>query len=197
MSQEKILIQKCKSGDIYAFEQLIQGYQKKVFNIAYRILGDIDDASDMSQEVFIKVYKSITNFKEESSLSTWIYRIATNTCLDEVRRKKKAASISMSSTIQLEDGEITIQVEDSKPGPDELIAQKETREEINKAIESLNEEHKAVIVLRDIQGLSYEEISSVLQCSLGTVKSRINRARSSLKNILISERNFYSRMSSN
>ncbi|WHH59938.1 sigma-70 family RNA polymerase sigma factor [Petroclostridium sp. X23] len=197
MSQEKMMVQKCKGGDMAAFEQLIENYQKKVFNIAYRILGNPDDASDMAQEVFLKVYKSISNFKEESSLSTWIYRIATNVCLDEVRKRKKAAVVSINSTIQLEDGEINVQMEDEGPGPDQLVEEKELREEVRKAIESLNDEHKVAIILRDINGFSYEEISNILQCSLGTVKSRINRARNALKNILLKERNFSNHISSN
>ncbi|NLY43522.1 MAG: sigma-70 family RNA polymerase sigma factor [Clostridiaceae bacterium] len=185
MSHEKLLIQKCKNGDVEAFEQLIESYQKKVFGIAFRMLGNTEDASDVAQEVFLKVFKSITNFKEESSLSTWIYRIATNVCLDEIRKRKKATVVSINSTIQLEDGEIDMQVEDQGPHPDEIVERKELENEVKKAIERLNNEHKIVIILRDIQGLSYDEIADILQCSLGTVKSRINRARNSLKNILL------------
>jgi RNA polymerase sigma-70 factor (ECF subfamily) len=185
VDQEKLLIQKCKNGDIPSFEILIESYQKKVFNIAYRMLSNADDASDVAQEVFLKVFKSIANFKEESSLSTWIYRITTNVCLDEMRRRKKTAVISMNSTIQLGDGEIDIQIEDESLHPDEIVEEKELKDEVKKAIESLNDEHKIVIILRDINGLSYDEIANTLQCSLGTVKSRINRARNSLKSILL------------
>lgn len=191
MSEEKALIRKCKNGDINSFELLIEQYQKKVFNIAFRMMGNQEDASDIAQEVFIRVYKSIKNFKEESSLSTWIYRIATNVCLDELRKRKKNNIISINSTLQLDDSELTLELEDPGDRPDELLQKKELCREIQEAIECLNEEHKAVIVLRDINGLSYEEISKILQCSLGTVKSRINRARSSLKSILLKSKEHF------
>jgi RNA polymerase sigma-70 factor (ECF subfamily) len=185
MDQEKILIQKCKNGDIHSFELLIESYQSKVFNIAYRMLGNAEDASDVAQEVFLKIFKSISTFKEEASLSTWIYRIATNVCLDEIRKRKKENIISMNSTIQLEDGELNIQMETTDPRPDEILEEKELRDEVKDAIGCLKDEHKIVIILRDINGFSYEDISNILNCPLGTIKSRINRARNSLKNILL------------
>lgn len=182
---EKELIQKCKEGDIDSFELLIESYQQRVYNIALRMLGNKEDASDIAQEVFIKIYKSIAGFKEEASLSTWIYRIATNVCLDELRKRKKTKVISIDSTIQLEDSEVSMQMPDERPQPDELLTQKELKQEVQKAINDLKEEHKTVIILRDINGYSYEEIAKILDCTLGTVKSRINRARNTLKNILI------------
>ena len=183
--QEKALIQKCKQGDIDSFEMLIECYQQKVYNIALRMLGNKEDASDIAQEVFIKVYKSIGGFKEEASLSTWIYRIATNVCLDELRKRKKTKIVSIDSTIQLEESEVSMQMPDERPQPDELLTQKELKQEVQKAINNLKEEHKTVIILRDINGYSYEEIAKILDCTLGTVKSRINRARNALKSILI------------
>jgi len=191
MIDEKQLIRQCKNGDIQAFEKLIEGYQKKVYNIAYRMLGNSEDAFDVSQEVFIKVFKAIVNFKEESSFSTWIYRIAKNVCLDELRKKKKAQVVSIHSTIQADDSEFSIQLEDFQKGPEELLEIKELKNEVNKAINCLTDEHKLVIQLRDISGFSYEEIAEILQCSLGTVKSRISRARNSLKNILISKQEHF------
>ena len=195
MSEERQLIARCKDGDIEAYEQLIQGYQKKVYNIALKMLGNAEDASDAAQEALIKVYKSIAGFKEESSLSTWIYRIATNVCLDELRKKKKSNVVSIHTNLQTEDGELSVQIEDHRPQPDQVYENLELRQEMKKAIDALNEEHKTVVVLRDIQGMSYEEIAHIMQCSLGTVKSRINRARNTLKNILLKKQELLNKKS--
>lgn len=185
------LVKRAKDGDVEAFERLVEGYQKKVFNIAYRMLGNYDDASELAQEALIKIYKSIKSFKEESSLSTWIYRITTNVCLDELRKRKSKAVVYIDENIRSEDEEINRQIEDNKPTPDQKAEQNELRKTINTAIQSLSQEHKIVIILRDIQGLSYDEIAEILKCPPGTVKSRINRARLSLKEILLSKKELF------
>lgn len=185
---EKSLLERAKSGDIAAFEQLIESYQKKIFNIALRMLGNYDDAGDLTQEVLIRIYRSIKSFKEQSSFSTWIYRITTNVCLDELRKRKNRKVISLDEEIKLDDGDMKRQIESDEPTPEETAEAEDLRKIVNDAIERLNEEHRIVIVLRDIQGLSYEEIAEVLKCPEGTVKSRINRARQALKNILASKR---------
>ncbi len=186
--REKGLLERAKAGDIAAFEQLIESYQKKIFNIALRMLGNYDDAGDLSQEVLIRIYKSIGSFKEQSSFSTWIYRITTNVCLDEIRKRKNRKIISLDEEIRLEDGEMKRQIESDEPSPEETAEAKDLKKIVNDAIGKLSEEHRIVIVLRDLQGLSYEEIAEVLKCPEGTVKSRINRGRQALKNILASKR---------
>lgn len=184
-SNEKYLLEKSKEGDIEAFEYLVEKYQKKVFNIALRMLGNHDDAGELTQEVFIKVYKSIKNFKEESMLSTWIYRIATNACLDEIRKRKTRKFVSLDDEIKLDSGMILRQVEDDSPTPDIIAEKNDMINVINKAIQMLSEEHRAVLVMRDIQGFSYEDIAKIIKRPEGTVKSRINRARYELKEILM------------
>ncbi len=196
MDDEKRSIEKSKNGNIEAFEQLIEPYQKKVFNIALRMMGNQEDASDAAQEVFIKIYKSISGFREESSFNTWVYRIATNVCLDELRKRKRMNVVSTDSLIQLTDGEVNVQVEDKGLSPDKILEKKELIEEVKEALNHIKHEHKQVIVLRDIQGYSYKEISSIMQCSEGTVKSRINRARNAVKDILLKKRNIYRSISS-
>lgn len=181
---EQILLEKAKAGDIAAFEELIEGYQKKIFNLAYRIIGNYDDAGDMAQEALIRIYRSIANFKEQSSFSTWIYRITTNVCLDEIRKRKNKKVISLDEEIRMEDGEMKRQFMSDDIQPDAAAEQKELRTMVNNAINSLPEDQRLVITLRDIQGLSYDEISTVLDCPAGTVKSRISRARQALKNVL-------------
>lgn len=181
---EKQLLERAKNGDTGAFEQLIEGYQKKVFNIAFRMLGNYDDAGELAQEVFIKVYKSMKNFKEESSFSTWIYRITTNVCLDELRKRKNKKEVSIDEDIKYGDGEIKREIEDHGPTPETAAERNEVRKAVNDAIQSLSDEHKTMIVMRDIRGFSYEEIARMVSCPEGTVKSRISRARQALKEIL-------------
>lgn len=181
---EKILLKKARNGDIEAFELLIEDYQKKAFNVAYRMMGNSEDANDLVQEALIRIFKSIKNFKEQSSFSTWVYRIVTNVCLDELRRRKNKFTISIDEDIQLEDGNVKRQIESEGPTPEESLESKEIQDIVTKAIEELSNEHKTVIVLRDIQGFSYDEISDIMKCPEGTVKSRINRARKALREIL-------------
>jgi RNA polymerase sigma-70 factor, ECF subfamily len=181
---ERILLEKAKNGDVQAFELLVEGYQKKVFNVALRMMGNYDDAGEIAQEAFIRVFKSIKSFKEESTFSTWIYRITTNICLDELRKRKNKKIISIDEDIRFEDGEAKRQIEDFKPTPDVIAEKNEIKKIVTDAINSLSEEHRLVLVMRDIQGFSYEEIAKITKCPEGTVKSRINRARQALKEIL-------------
>ncbi len=185
IENEKYLLEKSKKGDIEAFENLVVEYQKKVFNIALRMLNNYDDASEVTQEVFIKIFKSLKNFKEESMLSTWIYRIATNVCLDELRKRKSRRVISLDEEIQGEDGGFHRQVEDDRPTPEAMAEMNDVKGIVNKAIQMMSEEHRIVLVLRDLQGFSYEEIARIIKRPEGTVKSRISRARSELKEILV------------
>jgi RNA polymerase sigma-70 factor (ECF subfamily) len=181
---ESVLIRKAKNGDIHAFENLIENHRKRVYNIAFKMLHNQEDAYDITQEVFIRVFKSMKEFREEASFSTWIYRITKNACLDELRKRKNKATVSMDEDLETEDGTIKRQVEDCSPGPDALYESMELRDIVRTAIGHLSDEHKFVIILRDLQGFSYEEIAKVLECPEGTVKSRINRARKALKEIL-------------
>lgn len=185
---ERILLERAKSGDIIAFEELIGSYQKRVFNLALRIIGNYDDAADLAQEAFVRIYKAISSFKEQSSFSTWVYRITTNVCLDEIRKRKNRKVVYIDEDIQTDDGEMKRQVISSDPGPDEAAERSEIRRIVNDAINRLPEEQRVVITLRDLQGMSYEEIARILELPAGTVKSRINRARLALKNMLSSEK---------
>ncbi len=182
--QERLLIKSSKSGDIQSFEELISIYEKKAYNIALRIMGNEEDAKDMTQEAFVRIFKSIANFKEQSAFSTWMYRIVTNVCLDEMRKRKNEKLISIDSGFETEDGEIKLELKSNSETPEEAYHRKENKQVIVGAINELNDEYKSVIVLRDVQGFSYEEIASILSCSIGTVKSRINRGRNLLKDKL-------------
>jgi len=181
---EKDLISRSKAGDVEAFEQLISKYEKKVYNIALRAVDNHADASDLAQEVFIRVFKSIGNFKEQASFSTWLYKITTNVCLDEIRRRRKRNTVSLEEEIRLESSEIKRQYESTDLRPDETAEKNELRQMVKEAIGKLSAEHRMAIILRDIHGFSYDEMSKIMCCPEGTVKSRINRARLALKNIL-------------
>lgn len=181
---EKLLIKKSKSGDIDSFELLVSSYDRKAYNIAFRMMGNEEDAKDMAQEAMIRVFRAIKDFKEQSSFATWLYRIVTNVCLDELRRRKKEMTVSLDNTIETESGEMHLEICSDRETPEDAYERLEQRELIADAINQLTEEYRSVIILRDVHGFSYEEIAFMLDCSLGTVKSRINRARNLLKDKL-------------
>ena len=180
--QEEDLIEKAKAGDVKSFEILIANYKKRAFNIAYRMLGNLEDANDVTQESFLKIYRSIDKFKGKSSFSTWLYSIVNNTCIDFIRKNRKKTTISIDTNYD-EDG-YEIEIADEKNTTESLFEKKEIIRSIHDAINRLNHDQKIVIILRDIQGFSYFEISKILNISEGTVKSRISRGRKNLKNIL-------------
>ena len=192
MEEEKTLIQQAQSGDVDAFEQLIDEHQKRIFSIAYRVAGNPDDAADMAQEVLVKIFKNLNKFKGDSKFSTWIYRVATNTCLDELKRIRRHPTYSLDQEIDTDEGSISADIMDEAPTPEQAAERKAVQNAVNAAIARLGDDHKKVIVLRDIQGFSYEEIAEMMNCSDGTVKSRISRARAQLKKILSQDRELFS-----
>ena len=187
---EARLIKRAQNGDSKAFEILIEAHFKKIYNIAYRMAGNPDDASDMTQEVMIKLFRNINSFEGNSKFSTWVYRVATNTCLDELKKLRRHSTYSINSEISTADGEFMYEVEDTSPTPDLEVERGELADMVAKAIAALNPEHRAIITLRDIQEFSYEEIANILNLSEGTVKSRLSRARMQLKKILEKDFNF-------
>ncbi len=187
MQSEEQLLQKSLSGDTRAFEELVDQYQGKVYALAFRYMGSEEDASDMAQEALLKAYKSLRLFKGNSSFGTWLYRITTNVCLDELRKRKRRISpLSLDEPLAMQDGEeVDKEIADQSPGADILYEQKEFSDYIQTLLDELRPEHKTAIVLRDVMELSYEEIAQTLDCSLGTVKSRISRARDMLRKKLV------------
>lgn len=187
---EKELIRLLKKGDRDAFNILIEEYQTKVINIAYGMLSDTDDAMDASQEVFINIFRSIDNFKENSSLSTWIYRICANVCKDFLRKRMRTTkTVSIYGTGD-EESEI-IQIPDDAYTPEERSEQSELQAQIRKAMDELGEEYRTVLVLCDIEGMSYDDIAQILKCPVGTIKSRINRARQALRKKISENRELF------
>jgi RNA polymerase sigma-70 factor (ECF subfamily) len=178
---ERELVNKSKNGDMDAFSELISSYEKKIYNIALRMIGNREDAYDMAQEVCIKIYKNINSFKGDSSFSTWVYRITSNVCIDEIRKKKYAMPLTM---VNDSAKEFEIPIESHNSLPEDIIERKEKIKDIKKCIIELPPEYRIMIILRDIRGHSYEEISNILNLNMGTVKSRLSRARAILKDKL-------------
>lgn len=177
--EDKNLIKKCKRGDRDAFNELVTRYQDSVVNFAYSMLSNREDAYDAAQEIFIKVYKNINTFEEKSSFITWLFRICSNVCKDFLRKRQvRANTFSIDSNDYDENG---IDIEDVRYTPESALEQSEAQQHVRKAISRLKPEYREVITYCDIQQRSYEETAKILQCPVGTVKSRLNRARMALK----------------
>jgi len=182
---EKKLIELSVSGDIEAFETLIQSHQKRVYNIALRMTGNPEDAQELAQDAIVRAFTSIGKFRGDSSFSTWLYRITINVCTDFLRKRRKTTVISMEQGPVSNENNQGIQIEEEAPGPDELAEKKQLKELVREAIDLLSDEHKQVLILRDIMDMSYKEIANTLNVNEGTIKSRLNRARAGLKKIII------------
>ena len=176
------LVHKSKMGDLVAFETLVLRYQRQVYTLSYRFMGNHEDASDLAQEAFVKVYASLQSFREEASFKTWLFHITANVCRDALRqRRRKQIVVSLDAPVPVEDGTIERQLTDLTTSPDEIYDGKEKMSYLQKFINNLPPEYRLVLVMRDVQGFSYEEIAMSVGCSPGTVKSRLNRARRTLR----------------
>ncbi|MBN2802895.1 MAG: sigma-70 family RNA polymerase sigma factor [Deltaproteobacteria bacterium] len=180
---EKQLVKKLKLRDEKAFEQLIEQYKSHIFNLLFRMIGNREEAEDLLQEVFITVFKKIESFREDSALSTWIYSIATNLCINRKQYLKRKKHYDKSSIDDLGSSKkISVySQQETSATPLEVIEGRQMEKIIQEIILSMDEEYRVVIVLRDIQNLSYEEIGEILNVPPGTVKSRLHRGRMELK----------------
>ena len=190
---ESEYIKRCQEGDSEAFGELLNLYENKILNYCYRMLGNRTDAEDATQEVFVKLYRFIGSFTGQSAFSTWLYKIASNVCLDYLRKNKKHTSDTVSLHQQNAEGEeFLLNIEDKGLTPYESAQMSEAQRVLALALEQLSEDQRKVVVLRDVEGLSYEEIGEVMGIAEGTVKSRINRARLALKKLLEKDRELFS-----
>jgi RNA polymerase sigma-70 factor (ECF subfamily) len=178
------LVRQCKSGDREAFRELVERYQRKTVAIAFGILHDREDAMEVAQEAFAKVFTSIQKFKEEASFYTWLYRITVNLAIDRQRQRNRQPLLERDDQGEGENARIESVPDTAETDPYERVKDQELAERIHAALAELTPAHKAVILLREIEGLSYEEISEVLQCSRGTVMSRLHYARKKLQSRL-------------
>lgn len=179
-SEELAIMDRFDKGNEAAFEELVLKYQGRIYNLCKHTLGDADEAADAAQDAFIKAYGSLKNFRSESSFHTWLYRIAVNTCID-YKRKPFFESFFKNSDIG---EEMVIKHPSDRPSPEKDYESKEIRLALQNALRKLSPKLRAVIVLKEIEGLSYERMAETLDVSIGTVKSRISRAREELKELL-------------
>ena len=176
------LIEATKRGDEAAFAEIVSRYRSPLTNYLFRMLADYEEAVDLAQETFVRVYFAIERYHTDYAFSTYIYRIATNLAISEIRKKKRRKLLSLSSFFQNDDNESQeFHLPDEKSLPDEDLIEAERSRTIEKAIATLPDKYRAPIILREIQELSYEEIAQILGLGLGTTKSRISRARGLLR----------------
>jgi RNA polymerase sigma-70 factor (ECF subfamily) len=181
-------LRRARGGDQQALEELFRRHFRSVYNLAFRLSGNHDDASDIAQEAFLRVHHALPTFRGDANFTTWLYRIVTNVFLDERKKQRVRAHSSLEEYIELEDSAVARQIQDPAPGPDLLTILGERAEIIQQAVLSLPRNQRLMIALYHFQGRSYEEIAAVLGLPIGTVKSRLNRARLALKHKLQADR---------
>lgn len=177
MDKEFILNKKAASGDTKAFEELVKEYNNMVFNVAFRILRNREDAADATQEAFIKAFRAIETFRQDSKFSTWVCSIVTNVCYDILRKRKGEDTQTIYLANDEKEYEIPLPDNNHDIDPLKMATTSELREYLLKAINTLEKDYRNVVILRELNDLSYEEISTELNISIGTVKSRLSRAR--------------------
>jgi len=185
--EDALLIKAFQRGDRKAFDQLVVRHKDRIFNLCYRFLGDYEEANDSAQETFVKAYGRLNAFRLESAFSTWLYRIAVNTCKNKLGSsayKVKHKTVSLDNPGPDEDGPLTLEIQNGAPSPLARMEEKERMRHIQTALDALPADFKMVVALRDMEGLSYEDIAEIAGVNLGTVKSRIARARAELRNKL-------------
>jgi RNA polymerase sigma-70 factor (ECF subfamily) len=184
---QKEVIENCKAGDERAFAEIVLQRQKKVFNIAYRMLGNSEEAKDLAQEVFISVFESIKDLREEIKFDAWLTQITLNHCRNRwkyLTRRQYFSSDSLDDPIETEDGSVPRAISDPSDNPEILFEKKMIQELIQKGLLKLKEDQRELLVLRDLQGYSYEEMGEALGLPEGTIKSKLHRARMDLKEVL-------------
>ena len=187
---EDILLKGAKEGNEFAFAQIVERYEKRVYQLCYRMTGNPEDAADQTQETFLKAWRGLPSFQGDCALGTWLHRLAVNCCIDYLRREKKRRA--QVTSLDASGGEAPPPEQpDSGPGPQEQLEQRERQRAVQRALEKLTLEHRAVLLLRESQGLSYGEIARALGLEEGTVKSRLARARLQLRNVLKKEGTFF------
>lgn len=180
-------VEAARRGDQDAFEQLVRLYEKRVYALTLRMCGNPEDAAEAAQEAFLSAWQGLGFFRQESSFSTWLYRLASNACVDLLRREGRRKSAAGPS---LDDESLGFDVPDTAPGPQSALERSELRAQIEEGLRHLTPEHRQVLILREMHQLSYDEISETLEVDVGTVKSRISRGRKQLRNFLLKTGNF-------
>ena len=188
---EQELVRRAKDGDQLAFEQLVTDNEKRIYNLCRRMVGDQEDAAELTQEAFLNAWRGLPGFQAECAFSTWLYRLASNVCLDFLRREKRRKSLSLTVVSLDQEEAVELEIPDQRYAPEGELERLEQRQAIRDGLARLSEEHRQVLVLRELSGLSYREIAQLLGVEEGTVKSRIARARGALRKVLVEEGNFF------
>ena len=190
MPTESELVQRARQGDEGAFAALVEQNQSRIFNLALRMTGNPDDAAELAQEALINAWKGLSKFQGGSSFATWLYRLTSNACIDFLRREKRRSGLSMTVSLDEDEEERQVELPDLRYSPEVEAERRELRAAIREGLETRSEEHRQVLVLRELDGLSYAQIGQILGLEEGTVKSRIARARVALRKYLVSTGNF-------
>ena len=193
---EQELVARAKTGDQEAFEQLVLDNQNKVYALALRMVNDREEAADLAQEAFLKAWQGLPSFQGDSSFSTWVYRLATNVCIDFLRKQKRRREVEPALSLDDEESGWT-EPADWEQDPQRHLERLERSQALTRGLEALPDHHRQVLVLRELSGLSYQEIGQALGLDMGTVKSRIARSRLALRKILLADGNFFDGPSSN
>ena len=188
---ESELIRAAQQGDETAFEQLVRLYEKKVYNLCLRMCPSAEDAAEAAQDTFLALWRGLEGFRQDAAFSTWLYRLASNACIDLLRKNKRAVD-----GVSLDDEDAHLEVRDHAPTPEEHIERQETQRLVSEGLSALPEEYRQVLILRELHQLSYAEITDVTSLELGTVKSRISRGRLLLRNYLAASGNFFTKPAS-
>lgn len=188
--EEAKIIRAVVDGNTNAFEDLVLEYQKQVYHIALKMTGSEEDAFDLSQETFLKAFRSLPTFRGEASFGSWLYRMTANLCIDFLRRKKRRGAEQIVSLDTEEEDRRPLELPDLRYEPQSALEKKELKEKVRAGLRRLPDEQRLILVLRDVEGFSYQEISDALKIELGTVKSRIYRARAHLARLLTEDGNF-------
>ena len=181
MEKLKSLIDQARQGDRDAFAELVVLYQDKVYGLSYSLTKCQVDAQDLAQEVFLQAYLAVKGFRGEADFGTWLHRITVNLWLNNHHKKKIKPAFNLDSPLEAEEGKMMRLLPDSNDGPEEIAAQKEFRQQVKAELENLPPAQKTILILREAEGYSYTEIANILNCSVGTVRSRLNRARQCLQ----------------
>ena len=181
--EERRLVDAAQRGEVESFNALVRLYEGRVFNLCYRMLGDADSAADAAQDAFLSAFRNLRNFRG-GSFRSWMLRIATNTCYDVLRARKRRPTISLDMDGDGEDESSPLQIADDAESPDDFALRRELAAAIQSGLATLPEDQRLILILSDIQGLAYEEIAEITNTNLGTVKSRLSRGRARLRDVL-------------
>ena len=192
---EQEYIQRARRGDPEAFEKLVLKYQDKIYTLAVRMVREREEAMDLAQEAFIRAWQNLDSFQGESSFGTWLHRLTTNVCLDHLRKQNRRQEIAVTISLDEEPAGWN-EPADLSQDPQRILEQNQLQEAVVQGLEKLPEHHRRPLVMREVAGLSYQEIAGALELDLGTVKSRIARARMNLRKILLQDGNLFQKETS-